>query len=81
MSAGSLMSPASTLGAIVMSDCCGDRSVCGRAVLPPTDVVAALDEARCAACGSGLAWVHGHGACIVSGCQMRGMNQLPCCQP
>ena len=33
----------------------------------------------CRACGSALQPVHGHGACLSSGCPMFGLNQDECC--
>ena len=34
---------------------------------------------RCALCGNELAYVHGHAACVRSGCPMFGVNQAECC--
>jgi hypothetical protein len=34
---------------------------------------------RCAFCGREMAYVHGHAACIGSGCPMYGVNQGECC--
>jgi hypothetical protein len=34
---------------------------------------------RCAFCQNEMAYVHGHAACIASGCPMYGVNQGECC--
>jgi hypothetical protein len=34
---------------------------------------------RCAYCGEAMAYVHGHAACVRSGCAMFGVNQDECC--
>lgn len=34
---------------------------------------------RCRLCGSELAYIHGHGACIDNRCPMFGLNQAECC--
>jgi hypothetical protein len=34
---------------------------------------------RCALCKTDLAYVHGHAACVRSGCPMFGVNQAECC--
>ncbi|MBL8744148.1 MAG: hypothetical protein JNK04_23735 [Myxococcales bacterium] len=34
---------------------------------------------RCAFCSNALAYIHGHAACIKSGCPMHGVNQAECC--
>lgn len=34
---------------------------------------------RCALCKSELGYVHGHAACLRSGCPMFGVNQAECC--
>jgi hypothetical protein len=26
-----------------------------------------------------MAYIHGHAACVTSGCPMHGVNQAPCC--
>ncbi len=33
----------------------------------------------CALCKSELSYVHGHAACVRSGCPMFGVNQAECC--
>jgi hypothetical protein len=34
---------------------------------------------RCALCGSTLAYIHGHAACVNNRCPMYGVNQSECC--
>ena len=34
---------------------------------------------RCAFCHQEMAYVHGHAACVRSGCPMYGVNQAECC--
>jgi hypothetical protein len=34
---------------------------------------------RCAFCHHEMAYIHGHAACIGSGCPMYGVNQAECC--
>ena len=34
---------------------------------------------RCAFCHQEMAYIHGHAACIRSGCPMYGVNQAECC--
>jgi hypothetical protein len=34
---------------------------------------------RCAFCRTELGYVHGHAACVRSGCPMFGVNQAECC--
>ena len=34
---------------------------------------------RCAFCHAPLAYVHGHAACVRSGCPYYGQNQAECC--
>ena len=34
---------------------------------------------HCAFCRSELSYVHGHAACVRSGCPMFGVNQAECC--
>lgn len=34
---------------------------------------------RCPLCASELAYVHGHAACVRTGCPMFGVNQAECC--
>lgn len=34
---------------------------------------------RCALCKDAMHYVHGHAACIRSGCPMFGVNQAECC--
>jgi hypothetical protein len=34
---------------------------------------------RCAFCNQEMAYIHGHAACVRSGCQMYGVNQAECC--
>ncbi|NND84626.1 MAG: hypothetical protein HKN46_05695 [Acidimicrobiia bacterium] len=34
---------------------------------------------RCAWCRNEMGYVHGHAACLTSGCQMFGLNQAECC--
>lgn len=34
---------------------------------------------QCALCRHPMAYVHGHAACIRSGCPMYGVNQAECC--
>jgi hypothetical protein len=34
---------------------------------------------RCALCKSDLGYIHGHAACVRSGCPMYGVNQAECC--
>ena len=34
---------------------------------------------HCQFCASELAYVHGHAACVRSGCPMFGVNQAECC--
>lgn len=34
---------------------------------------------RCALCRQEMAYVHGHAACVRSGCPMFGVNQAECC--
>jgi hypothetical protein len=33
----------------------------------------------CAFCRRPMAYIHGHAACVTSGCPMHGVNQAPCC--
>ena len=33
----------------------------------------------CAFCRRPMAYVHGHAACVTSGCPMHGVNQAECC--
>ena len=37
------------------------------------------DALRCSFCGSPMAYVHGHAACVRSGCPFFGQNQAECC--
>jgi len=34
---------------------------------------------KCRFCGETMAYVHGHAACVRSGCPMFGVNQAECC--
>ena len=34
---------------------------------------------RCAFCKTELGYIHGHAACVRSGCPMFGVNQAECC--
>ncbi|MBK6575241.1 MAG: hypothetical protein IPG17_03360 [Sandaracinaceae bacterium] len=34
---------------------------------------------HCRFCRSPMAYIHGHAACITSGCPMYGVNQAECC--
>ena len=34
---------------------------------------------NCALCKTEMAYVHGHAACVRSGCPMFGVNQAECC--
>jgi len=34
---------------------------------------------HCAFCRREMAYIHGHAACVTSGCPMRGVNQAECC--
>ena len=34
---------------------------------------------RCGLCGDPMAYIHGHGACVRSGCPLYGQNQAECC--
>ena len=39
-----------------------------------------MDSMRCAFCHQEMAYIHGHAACITSGCPMFGVNQAGCCE-
>jgi len=49
------------------------------APLKPGSGVLTLGGMRCALCGSEMAYVHGHAACIESRCPLYGRNQAECC--
>ncbi|MBX3209998.1 MAG: hypothetical protein KF764_33520 [Labilithrix sp.] len=34
---------------------------------------------RCSLCGNEMAYIHGHAACVRSGCPLFGANQAECC--
>jgi len=38
-----------------------------------------LRDVRRRLCGSQMAWVHGHAACVRVDCPMKGVNQAECC--
>jgi hypothetical protein len=38
-----------------------------------------LTMLRCGLCGSEMAYIHGHAACVRMGCPMAGVNQAECC--
>jgi hypothetical protein len=44
-----------------------------------TDAYNDAEVMHCAFCKNELAYVHGHAACVKSGCPMFGVNQAECC--
>lgn len=47
---------------------------------PSRTVTTVVTGDACLVCERPLTPVHGHWACYTPGCQMWGMNQVPCCE-